>query len=277
MTQVRQAGPTTRIAVAYTDRVTVRGADLCSEIIGHESFGAYFLRLLGADRTPQLATLVDATMVAIAEHGLVPSVQAARMTYAADPGSIQGAVAAGLLGCGPVILGASESAGNLLAGLVRSAEESGRSLDEVAGETLAAMRAARTPLPGFGHPLHKPEDPRAWRLIELSDQLGTTGRHVEAVLSVHRCIPEVYGRKLPLNVSGAIPAVLLDAGFPMGALKGIPLIARTASLVAHLLEEQENPIGFALSNAADTAVTYTGPPSAKDLSAEGGASCPAEC
>lgn len=264
-----KTGPTTAIASPQVDRVTVRGADLCSEIIGRESFSAYFLRLLGIQADDTLVALVDATFVSISEHGLVPSVQAARMTHAAAPDALQGAVAAGLLGCGSVVLGASESAGVFLDAILRQVDESGEDVDAAALAQARALRAERKALPGFGHPLHKPEDPRAWRLIEVARELGSAGRHVEALLAVHKAVPEVYGRPLALNVSGAIPAVLLDAGFPIGALKGIPLIARTASLVAHLLEEQATPIGFALSDAAGRAVTYTGAPSRKDLDAGG--------
>ena len=272
MKQADASGPKTRIAQAHADRVTVRGADLCTECIGHETFAAYFLRLLNVERTPALVALVDATLIAIAEHGLVPSVQAARMTYAASPESLHGSVAAGLLGCGSVILGASETAGAFLGDLNRKAHASGRPLDEVALDAVSEIRAARRALPGFGHPIHKPEDPRAWRLLELAEDLGSAGANCAALKAVHGVVPHVYGRALPLNVSGAIPAVLLDAGFPQGAMKGIPLIARTAGLIAHLLEEQEHPIGFALSNAAEAGVDYDVAPSAKDLAAEGASS-----
>lgn len=270
MGEIDKRRPTTAIARPMPDRVTVRGKDLCDELIGHESFSAYFLRLLGIEPEKPLVALVDATLVAISEHGLVPSIQAARMTLAAAPEALQGAVSAGLLGAGSVVLGASEAAGMFLDKVLQDANESKRPLDKVATEALGALRADRRPLPGFGHPLHKPEDPRAWRLLELANELGTAGEHVEALLAVHKAVPQVYGKHLALNVSGAIPAVLLDAGFPVRGLKGIPLIARTASLIAHLLEEQDNPIGFALSNAGDRSVDYSGALSAKDLETEGG-------
>lgn len=265
----RKTNPTsTSISQPKVDRITVRGGDLCSEIVGHESFPAYFLRLLGVERTPALVTLVDATLVAMAEHGLVPSVQTARMTYAASPEALHGAVAAGLLGCGSVILGASEDAGRFLSGLLQKVDEGAGTLEEIALAAVTDIRADRRSLPGFGHPLHRPEDPRAWRLLEIAEDLGSSGRHIAALMAVRDAIPQVYGRPLPLNISGAIPSVLLDAGFPLGALKGIPLIARTASLVAHLLEEQAAPIGFALSNAAEAAISYTVAPSTKDLASE---------
>lgn len=271
MGHTERRGPTTEISSPKIDRITVRGADLCSEIIGHESFSAYFLRLLGIEADKTLVTLVDATMVSIAEHGFVPSVQAARMTHAAAPDALQGAVAAGLLGCGSVVLGASETAGVFLDQIVRQAAGSGESIEDTAKAALQQLRAGKKALPGFGHPLHKPEDPRAWRLIEVARELGSDGAHVAALVAVHKAVPDVYGRHLPLNVSGAIPAVLLDAGFPIGALKGIPLIARTASLVAHLLEEQHTPIGFTLSDAAAATVTYVGMPSVRDRDAGEGA------
>lgn len=271
MATQEKPGPATAISFPQVDRVTVRGKDLCADILGRESFTAYFLRLLGLKAEPKLVAIVDAAMVSIAEHGLVPSIQAARMTHAAAPDALQGAVAAGLLGCGSVILGASETAGIFLAEILNDVDEGGKTLEEAALSRLSDIRAARKSLPGFGHPLHKPEDPRAWRLMEVAQELGTAGRHVQALVEVHRAVPQVYGRSLPLNVSGAIPAVLLDAGFPIGALKGIPMIARTASLIAHLLEEQTRPIGFALSDAAAQSVAYDGPPSDKDVVAAGGA------
>lgn len=254
----------TAMAKVEADRITVRGQDLCRDILGHQSFTAYFLFLLtGQTPSQNLIRAADATMVAIAEHGLVPSVQAARMTHAAAPDALQGAVAAGLLGCGPVILGAAETAGRLLARIAaQSRAESGpspRSLSDIAREHLQALRQARESLPGFGHPVHKQGDPRADRLLALARQWGFAGEHVAALEAVAEQVEPVYGKPFPMNVSAAIPAVLLDAGYPVGALKGIPLLARTASLVAHLLEEQARPIGFKLAAAADQAMVYDGP------------------
>ncbi len=254
-----RAGGRTAIAKAYVDRVDVRGFDLCKEIIGYVGFTEYFLLLLmGRKPTPNLVRLVDATLVAIAEHGLVPSVQAARMTYQAAPNALQGAVAAGILGCGDVILGAASTAGDLLRVIVRDAEANG-DLETACRSALANLREHKQALPGFGHPLHKPEDPRAWRLVEYSRELGTADRHVEALVTLHACLPDSFGRALPLNVSGAIAATLLDGGFPAALLRGVPLLARTAGLLGHLLEEQDRPIGFKLAAAAELAIAYADP------------------
>jgi len=263
MASKEKAKGTSAIAKAEIDRITIRGQDLCSDFIGKASLTEYFLFLLTGEKpAANLLKLVDATMVAIAEHGLVPSVQAARMTLASAPDALQGAVAAGLLGCGSVILGASETAGRMLVDIAKEVD-AGMPLEQAVTEKLTRMRQQREPLPGFGHPIHRDGDPRAARLIAYAGELGTSGRHTQAVLEVDRQIEKVYGRKLPLNVSGAIPAVLLDVGFPVDSLRGIPIMARTASLIAHLAEERLKPIGFRLYEAADEAIEYDGKPAAQ--------------
>jgi citrate synthase len=202
--------------------------------------------------------VLDAVLVAIAEHGLVPSVQAARMTLAAAPEALQGAVAAGLLGCGSVILGAAEDAGRLLHEVVTRAG-SNKSLREAASEIVGEYRAAQRSIPGYGHPLHKGYDPRARRLLAVAKEVGVLGRHSDAAEAIESVLPEITGKPLAMNVSGAIPATLLDAGYPLLALKGAPLLARTASLIAHLLEERSRPVGFVLSHAGAVAIEYDGP------------------
>ena len=246
----------TRICHARPDRVQVRGFDLATDLIGSTGTAEYLYVLLTGQRPrADQVEVLDACIVALAEHGLVPSVQAARMTYAASPESLHGAVAAGILGAGSVILGSSEEAGRLLADIVAAASDD----DEIAPAALAKVReirSARIPLPGFGHPLHRERDPRTDALLAVSDRLGTSGRHVAALRGIVAAVPAVYGRQLPLNVSGAIPAVLLDVDFPVRALKAVALIGRTMSLIAHLIEEQDDPIGFGLANAAEQAVTF---------------------
>lgn len=257
----RQDNPHTAIATSDAESVTVRGLDLCGEVIGKMDFTSYFwLLVTGTPPTPVQKFFADAVLAAIAEHGLVPSVVAARMTYAAAPEAFHGAVAAGLLGCGSVVLGSAEAAGRFLAGLVSRASADGTSPAEAAAAGVRALRAERKPIPGFGHPQHSGGDPRANLLLALADGKGVSGAHVGMLRAVHAALPEALGRPLPVNVNGAIPAVMLDVGFPLGAMKGISLLARTASLVAHLQEETERPIGFILSGKAAEAIGYDGPP-----------------
>ena len=126
-------------------------------------------------------------------------------------------------------------------------------------QVVREYRAAARPIPGYGHPLHKGADPRALRLFAgRAPRPASPAVHVEIARTVERLLPQLIGRPLALNVSGAIPAVLLDAGYPLAALKGVPLLARTAGLIAHLLEEQQRPIGFVMSHAAAQAIDYDG-------------------
>lgn len=252
--------PHSAICASDEHTIVVRGADLANELIGHVGFADYFFFLL-TGRKPEAPTsaVLNATLVAIAEHGLVPSVQASRMTLAAAPDALQGAVAAGILGCGSVILGAAETAGRLFAQIDRAAtEQHGGDIRAAARATVAELRERRQAIPGYGHPLHKDRDPRVSRLFAVSAEAGGGQRFVQIAEAVEAVIPEVVGKELKLNVSAAIPAVLLGVGFPLNALKGVPMLARTAGLIAHLSEEQEDPIGFALSYQATREQQYTG-------------------
>jgi citrate synthase len=245
----------TSISTSNPEQIVIRGYDLCDELIGTISLTDHlWLLVTGNLPSPEQRRALDAALVAIAEHGLVPSVQTARSTYAAAPEAFQGAIAAGLLGCGSVILGAAENAARLL---TEVASGDG-SIEDNAHTVISAMRAARQPIPGYGHPFHKSGDPRTNKLIAIAKETGLLGKYVAAAQAIESVIPEITGKTLVLNVSGAIPALLLDAGFPMLAMKGVPLLARTASLIAHVLEERTNPIGFALTEAGANAISYHG-------------------
>jgi len=254
----RQDHRSSAISTSNQDTILVRGHDLAGELIGTIGFTDHiWLLITGALPSPAQRRVLDATLVAIAEHGLVPSVQASRMTLAAAPEALQGAVAAGILGCGSVVLGSAEAAGRFLAEIAE-AVTGGVGVEAAATRIVGEYRAAKRSIPGYGHPLHKGADPRASRLLRLGVETGTAGRHAEIAQAVEKLLPSLIGRALGLNVSGAIPAVLLDAGYPLLALKGVPILARTASLVAHLLEEQQRPIGFVMSHAASQAIDYDG-------------------
>jgi citrate synthase len=255
--QIGEPGvPVSHIGQAYPDRVEVRGRDLSGDLMGRLSFTEYFhLLLTGREPTGEQRFFLDVLLVAIAEHGMMPTNVAARMTLAADPGSLQGAVAAGILGCGPVLLGTSESCARLL----ESAQEkvaSGGAPAAVAGDIARAIHADGGKLPGFGHPVHRPLDPRAERILELADARGVSGPHVLLARCLRDGAAEAWGRPLTMNVSMPIAAVMLDLGFPSAAVKAVPILARTAGLLAHLAEEQENPLGFLLAGKAEEAVEY---------------------
>ena len=254
----KQDAPHTAISTADASSITVRGRDLCRDLIGKIDFADYFfLLLLGKEPDANQRFFVNALLVAIAEHGLVPSVQAARMTLAAAPEAVQGAVAAGLLGSGSVVFGSAEVAGRLLHDLVAASAD--RDPRAVALDHIREMRKTKAPIPGFGHPQHSGGDPRANVLLELADERGLNGPYIRMLRTIESVLPEALGRPLPININGAIPAILLEIGFPVTAMKSISILARTAGLLAHLQEETERPIGFILSNAAAEAITYDGP------------------
>lgn len=249
----------TAISASDAATIVVRGHDLCTALLGRITFTDHiWLLVVGALPSDAQRQVLDATLVAIAEHGLVPSVQASRMTLAAAPEALQGAVAAGILGCGSVILGAAQNAGQLLQRVVERTDAAGTH-NETIDTILRDYTQARQAVPGYGHPLHKGHDPRATRLLSIATEVGASGRYAQAAYAIEQRLPVLTGKPLAMNVSGAIAAVLLDAGFPLLAIKGVPLLARTASLIAHLLEEQSRPIGFVLSHAAASAIDYDGP------------------
>jgi citrate synthase len=253
-----QAVRSSAISSSNAESIVVRGFDLCRDLIGRISFTDHaWLLVTGSLPSPAQRRILDATLVAIAEHGLVPSVAASRMTLAAAPEAIQGAVAAGILGCGSVILGSADSAARLFAAIL--ARGTPESMEGAARAALIELHQQRRAIPGYGHPLHKRADPRVERLLAVAVECGVAGRHIDLARLSERLAREITGKPLAMNVSGAIAAVLLDAGYPLLAVKGVPILARTAGLVAHLLEEQERPIGFVLADSGAASIGYDGP------------------
>ena len=186
---------------------------------------------------------------------MMPSNVAARMTLAADPGSLQGAVAAGILGCGPVLLGTSEPCARLLE-RAQEAVASGGAPAAVAEEAAREIHAAGGKVPGFGHPVHRPLDPRAERILELADARRVSGPHVLLARCIRDAVATVWRRPLTMNVAMPIAAVMLDLGFPAAAVKAVPILARTAGLLAHLAEEQQQPLGLRMAAGAEEAIGY---------------------
>jgi citrate synthase len=258
--QIGKAGaPVTHISQASPDRVEVRGRDLTGDLMGRLTFTEYFhLLLTGREPTEDQRFFLDLLLVAIAEHGMMPTNVAARMTLASDPGSLQGAVAAGILGAGPVVLGTSEECARLLEEAQRKVA-AGAEPTAVARDVARAIHAVGGKVPGFGHPVHRPVDPRAERILELADERGVSGSHVLIARSLRDAVAEAWGKPLTMNVAMPMAAVLLDLGFPSEVVKAVPILARTAGLLAHLAEERESPVGFLMAGKAEEAVTYEPP------------------
>jgi citrate synthase len=234
----------TRICTASADDVTVRGRSLPRELMGKVTFSemAWF-QALGAMPTADQTAVLDACLCALMEHGLTPSVQVARATLGGAPESLQGAVAAGLLGVGGTFAGSMEACGALLVRIV-------------AGEDAAAIVRAESRVPGFGHPIHRSEDPRATKLVAIARERKVAGAHVTALERLSAAVDKARDKHVPVNATGAFAAVLLDAGAPVGILRGFALVARCAGLVGHLLEEQQDPASWDMALAAEKAVPY---------------------
>lgn len=246
------------LCTADADGITIRGRDLASDLMGRQTFTEFFFFLMtGKEASAQQRFFLDLLLVAIAEHGLTPTAIAARMTYDADPASLQGALAAGILGCGTVILGTAQLCGDLLVEADRRVA-AGEDADAVTRAMAADIRAKGGRLPGFGHPLHRPVDPRAERILALADGEGVSGRHVDLARRFKAAADATWGKPLVMNVSMPIAAVLLDLDFPATMIKAIPLLARTGGLLAHLAEEQARPIGFLMASHAEEAIAYDG-------------------
>jgi citrate synthase len=241
----------TDIGSTTAEKITIRGHDLAGELMGRTTFTELaFLLVQGRLPDAGETTLLDAVLVSLADHGLTPTVLAARLTHTGAPESLQGAVAAGLLGAGSVFLGVVEDVAVFLAEIIAAAPSQGDDdLRRAAGEAVAARLAAGRRIPGLGHPIHKVEDPRTPRMYAIAAEAGALGPNLRALAMVGAAQAE--RRALPINGAGAAGAALADLGFDPSIVRGFALLARTAGVVAHLAEEMEHPIGMPLFRELD--------------------------
>ena len=246
--------PTTHLGTHTAEDVFVRGRSLCRELIGKVTFTEMtYFHVTGRMPTPAQTAMVDACLVTLMEHGLTPSTIAARLVYSSAPEAMQSAVAAGLLAVGSAFVGTVEGCAALLeriAGAPDAATEAQRVADE--------HRAARRAVPGFGHPEHKPDDPRSVVLLQLAEKQGIAGSHVEALRALAGAVDSAYGKHITVNATGAIAAILGDCGLPAEILRGFAVLARCAGLVGHVHEEQHEPAMRAIWAASERAVPYDG-------------------
>lgn len=245
--------PTTYLCRYTSDRIYLRELDLVGEVIGKMTLTElFFHQLLGRRPEPREIRMLDAVMVTLMEHGLTPSAIATRMVAVSSPEALQAAVAAGLLAVGSQFIGTIEDSARLIGKLLDAPE----GVEAKAAEVVRTYRAERKHLPGFGHHLHKPDDPRSPRLLDLAGELGLAGKHVGALRILAAEVDRQYGRHITINATGAVGAVLNELGMPVEAIRGVAVIARAAGLVTHVLEERREPTARYIWDLAEEHVKH---------------------
>jgi len=254
----------TAIGTSDETSISLLGHDLAADLMGKVGFAELAFWLV-AQRRPSAgeAHVFETVLVALADHGFTPTVIAARMTLTGAPESVQGAMAAGLLGGGSRYLGVTEDCGRFLrdALATHAAEggataESDADYDAIARTAITRQRAAGRYVPGLGHPVHKGGDPRTPVLLAIADESGTLGPHLRLFAAIGRVHPEILGRTLPLNGAGVCGAALSDLGFAPEILRGFALLARAAGLLGHIAEEMRTPVGQQIYDDVDAHVDY---------------------
>jgi citrate synthase len=250
----------TSLGTSSADEIRLLGQDLTADLMGKVGFGELAFWLVALRRpSPSETRVFEAVLVALADHGFTPTAIAARLTYLSAPDSLQGALAAGLLGGGSRFLGVTEDCGAFLHGALDGREVPA---DETGWDALAleVLRAATTKyIPGLGHPVHKVQDPRTPVLIGIAREEGLEGPHLKLFQAIGRVHEQVLGRRLPLNGAGVCGAALADLGLPVELLRGFALLARAAGLLGQLAEERRRPIGMDAYLTVDRNAVYVEP------------------
>jgi citrate synthase len=254
----------TSIGVSDETTITLLGQDLAADLMGKVGFSELALWLVTQRRpTTSEVRVFEAVLVALADHGFTPTAIAARLTLLSAPDSVQGALAAGLLGGGSRFLGVTEDCALFLARTLAAstpplpADDAG--WDALALGAVQKARAAGQFIPGLGHPVHKVTDPRTPVLLAIAEEEGLRGPHLRLFEAIGRVHPQVLGRTLPLNGAGTCGAALADLDLPPGLLRGFALLARTAGLLGHLAEEQRRPLGMDIYLTVDRNADYVPP------------------
>lgn len=241
----------TSLGTSDATSISLMGKDLAADLMGKVGFGELAFWLVARRRpTPSQVRVLEAVLVALADHGFTPTALAARLTYLSAPDSLQGALAAGLLGGGSRFLGVTEDCGRFLAevlgqdGAPPQRTDDDRAWDALALAAVRQAQARQQRVPGLGHPVHKEQDPRTPVLFAIAEEEGLKGAHLRLFEAVGRVHPQVLGRRLPLNGAGVCGAALADLGLPIELLRGFALLARTAGLLGQLAEERHTPVGM---------------------------------
>ncbi len=241
-------GPRSRLC-SFNEREIHYGRDnLVDDLLGKASFIDVFMgQTLGRMPSDAERRMAEAVLIVLMEHGLTPSAIATRMVYLSSPENLQSGVAAGLLAVGSQFVGTMEPAADLLQEIVAAGEQAPQAAQQIARQ----FREKRAAVPGFGHHLHRPDDPRAAALLALAAQLGISGAYCQALVLLSEQIDEAAGRHITINATGAVAAVLGDMKVPAALMRGFAVLARTAGLISHIAEEQREPLGRCIWDMVD--------------------------
>jgi len=257
--------PVTRLCAHHLTGMSYRDDDLVEDLIGKKTFSeVMFSQILARPARPVDLRVLDMVLITLMEHGLTPSAIATREVYMSAPENLQGAVAAGLMAVGSSFVGTMENCAELLARIRASDDRQAE-----ARRIVTDLRASKKAVPGFGHHLHKPDDPRALKLIALARaEPELQGDWLDALETLAQAVDDVAGRHITINATGAIAALLGELGVPVKLMRGFAVISRAAGLVSHIAEEQQDPAGRFIWDTIDRAIPYVG----KGKSAHGEAS-----
>ena len=248
--------PVTRLCTHTLTSLHYGDADLVEDLLGKKTFTEVMLMQI-LQRTPRPVDMriTDAVLIVLMEHGLTPSAIATRLVYMSAPENLQGAVASGLLAVGSSFVGTMENCSVLLDRIQAAADPQSEAV-----AIAQHYKAQRSAVPGFGHHLHKPLDPRAYKLLDLAhNEPELKGEKLRALEQLSAAVDQVAGRQITINATGAVAAMLGEIGVPTAVMRGFAVISRAAGLVAHIVEEQESPSGRFIWDTIDQAIPYVGP------------------
>ena len=235
------------------DRLLFRGKDTLNELVGRVTFTeGVFLAVTSKLPSAQQTKILDACLVILMDHGITPSALVTRLVADTVPTDVQVPIAAGLLTIGNKFMGTIAGAGALL----QTGMASGVAPEVWVRDAVADSMKAKRRFPGFGHPDYYPDDPRTVRLFEVAKAAGVSGRYIAMIKLLEAEIEKQGGKRLPLNATGAIGALLCEIEFPVAAMRGVAVISRSAGLLAHALEEIETGTAWPVMQMVMDAVPY---------------------
>lgn len=257
MTGPAMKTPTTALSHHTTEAIYYRERSLVDDILKKGTQPDFvreaMIHILGREIADGELRVMNAILITMMEHGFTPSAISTRSIYMSAPENLQGAVAAGLLAVGSQFVGTVENNARLLARIVDAPAESRRALAE---EIVDDHKARKAHMPGFGHHLHRPDDPRAIRLLEIGAENGLEGEYVKALRLFAEVVDVKARRHITINATGAVAALLGEMRVPVDLMRGFSVLGRTAGLVAHIAEERERPSARFIWDLVDNTIPY---------------------